>query len=169
MTDPTNRYTVKDQRRDGLLPAPRQTWVPAAPERRQAAPGAVYPVIDYSPTSNTHLAALESIRETATPVQRSVGLTIRLLPFSIVWLVLSVGVLVLSDSLVGGLLLFCALTAGSYIYLDRNERQDSAVGIEKHKAVLSASLRSKELDQAHELRSRALDAYIGQLEKRNHD
>ena len=162
-----NRYTVEQQRKLGYLPEKRQTWVPAAPERRQDAP--VYPVIEYTPAQApaNELTALDTIHETATPVQRSVGLAIRLLPFSIVWLVLSIGVLLLADSVLGGLLLFCVLTAASYIYLDRNERTDSAVGLEKHKAGLAASLRAKELDQAHELRSRALDSYIKQLERRH--
>lgn len=162
-----SRYTIEEQKRLGYLPERRQTWVPAQPERRQDAPVVAYPITDYHPANDGSLTALESIRETATPVQRSVGLAIRLLPFSVVWLVLSVGVLLLADSVLGGLLLFSVLTAASYIYLDRNERTDSAVGLEKHKAVLAASLRSKELDHNHELRSRALDSYIKQLERRH--
>jgi hypothetical protein len=77
-----------------------------------------YPIDDRYPPVRTEgqaLQALESVKETTTPVQRAYALGIRLLPFTVAWLVLA-GVLslALSGDLVVPFLLFAVLTAGTY-------------------------------------------------------
>jgi uncharacterized protein (DUF2062 family) len=111
------------------------------------------------------MQALESIKETATPVQRAFGLGIRLIPFTIAWLVLA---LVLAFALDGELivpfLLFAGLTALTYYLMNRQEYEYSAAGLERHKADLAADLRELQLQQEHELKRSALDSYIKHLE-----
>lgn len=145
----------------------RITYVPAATERR---PVPAYPIIgnEYPLASpESHLAALESVRETADPVSRAIGLSVRLLPFTIAWGILAgVLVFVLDGDIVVPFLLFALATAVTYWLMDRTEYEYSAGGLERFKASLAAELREQELRQSHELKERALDAYIKSMSER---
>lgn len=86
-------------------------------------------------------------QESATPIDRSVALIIRLIPITGVWLVLSVAlVLVLGVNMQVGFIAFAGLTALSYYKLDDRERFDSPVGVEHHR-----------IDAAHDLAIRKLE------------
>lgn len=145
------------------------TWVPELPAKRtQGAPAnpVAYPIADYPGTlSERHLAALETIRETATPVSRGWGVFVRLLPWLIPWLAICFGILYILDNPLWPLLIFAGLTAATVYGLNQQDYKHSAAGVEIHKADLAAGLKEKEIDNAHELRSKALDSYIKHLEK----
>jgi hypothetical protein len=112
------------------------------------------------------LQALESVKETATPVQRAYALGIRLIPFTGAWLVLA-GVLTfaLNGALVVPFLLFAVLTAGTYYLMNRQEYEYSAAGLERHKANLEYDLTELQLKQNYELKRSALASYIKHLER----
>lgn len=165
--------SLDEQRQLGLRPPrnPRNlpSYVPAQPPERGGPRGAAqaYPIIDYAQPATlteTHLASLETIRETTTPVERAIGLAIRTALFSFIWLILSVG---LSFMLEGDpaipFLVFCTLTALTFYLLNGQEYKNSAVGLERHKADLAHDLQSQKLDNDHEIRRRLVDAYIRSL------
>jgi hypothetical protein len=97
-------------------------------------------------------------------MDRSKALVVRMLPFTFVWLVLAVGVS-WAASMGGGftLVLFAGLTSVTYAHLDRQERQFSRNGIERHKIDTLADLKLAEMDHAQELRRMALSAHLKML------
>jgi hypothetical protein len=116
----------------------------------------------------------ESIREETSAVDRSVGLLIRQLPLSIVWIVLAVTAALVAWAvipawwaLVFGLGVFGVLSAGSFILFDRQERDYSGAGLERHRINQAAGLKRLELKQAHELKRAALDAYLDHLSRKD--
>jgi len=99
--------------------------------------------------------------EYATPISRAKGQVIRLLPFSVVWLVLGVGLTWLLGLTWPYLLVwFSVLTAGTYLRMNRDELEYSRNGLERRRVDKAAALREKELDQTHELKKIALAAYL---------
>ena len=138
------------------------TWVSAEKRSNPVA----YPMGEYSGTlTDSHLTALETIKETSTPVSRAVGLAIRTVPFAVLWLALSAGLFfLLGDEPVIPFLLFCVMTAITYYLLNGQEYRHSASGLERHKADLAHDLQARRIDNDHELRSKALDSYIRHLE-----
>lgn len=147
------------------LAKPGSTWVPNLPAKRTQAPLA-YPVgVDANTLTESHLAALETIRETATPFDRALGLVIRTAPFVVIWLVLAAGLFVALDGdLTLPFLLFAGLTAITYFLLNGQEYRHSASGLERHKADLAHDLQARRIDGDQVLREKALDAYIRHLE-----
>ena len=116
----------------------------------------------------------ESVREETSAVDRSIGLLIRQLPLSIVWIVLAVtaacvawAVIPAWWALVFGLGTFGVLSAASFILFDRQERDYSGSGLERHRINQAAGLKRLELRQAHELKRAALDAYLDHLQRKN--
>lgn len=96
------------------------------------------------------------------------ALILRLTPYSLVWLVLSVGVSWAAS--MGGwfvLILFAALTSVTYAYLDRQEYQFSRNGLERHKVDTLADLKRDEMTHQQELRRMALAATLKMLEVRD--
>lgn len=110
------------------------------------------------------LTTLEGSHERTTSMDRSKALVVRLMPYSAVWLVLSVGVAWWAS--MGGwfvLVAFAALTSVTYAYLDRTEYQFSRNGLERHKVNTLASLKRDEMSHQYELRRMALDAHLKML------
>jgi hypothetical protein len=160
---------IYDEGQEKYIDVPRdraKTWVPAAPEKRHAPMAYPMPPESAMPLAESHLASLETIRETATPIERSLGLAIRSMPFTVVWLVLCFGLMVAFDSdWPLPFLIFAVLTAVTYNALNRQEYTHSASGLERHKADLAHDLQARRIDNDHELRDKALDAYIRHLER----
>jgi hypothetical protein len=142
------------------------TWVPSLPSKRQAPPLA-YPLGEHgNALTDSHLASLETIRETANPFDRAVGLVIRTAPFCVIWLALAVGLFMAMDGdLTLPFLLFCGLTALTYYLLNGQEYRHSAAGLERHKADLAHDLQVRRLEGDQAARDKALDSYIKMLEK----
>ena len=112
-------------------------------------------------TVDPALIALGGSEEYATPVSRAKGQVIRLLPFSVVWLVLTGGLVwVLGLSFPYLLLGFAVLTAATYWRMNRDEFDHSRNGLERHRVDAATDLREKELDQTHELKKMALTTYL---------
>ena len=116
----------------------------------------------------------EAVREETSATDRSIGLLIRQLPLSIVWIVLAVtaacvawAVIPAWWALVFGLGTFGVLSAGSFILFDRQERDYSGSGLERHRINRAAELKRLELKQAHELKRAALDAYLDHLARKD--
>ena len=119
---------------------------------------------------DTPLTTLEGAREVTSGRDRAIALVIRLAPFSIVWLVLAVGVSWAAS--MGGwftLICFAALTACTYAYMDRTEYQFSRNGLERHKVDTIAGLKMAEMEHQQELKRMALEATLKMLEARNSD
>jgi len=121
------------------------SWVPNLPAK-QPNPMA-YPIShgNGQTLTESHLAALESLRETATPIQRAIGLAIRALPWLVPWLVICFGILYVLDDPLVPLLVFAGLTAGTIWALNQQEYRHSASGLERHKADLAHDLASQKL------------------------
>lgn len=102
--------------------------------------------------------------EYATPITRAQGQVIRLIPLSIVWLLLTGGVVTLLGLGFAHLfVLFAILTAVTYWRMNLDEFKHSRNGLERHKVDSAVTVRLTELDQAHELRKMALEGYLAQL------
>jgi len=153
----TNRYNSVAN----YLPA----VAPSAQQQRQD-------IIDVTAVSTTPatiyvdapLQTLDGATEKTTGLDRSQALVVRMLPFTLVWLVLAVGVSWAAS--MGGaftLVMFAGLTSITYGYLDRQERQFSRNGLERHKVDTLAHLKLAEMDHTQELRRMALQAHLKML------
>ena len=99
--------------------------------------------------------------EYATPVSRAKGQLIRLIPFTVVWLILTGGVVWLLGLTFPYLLVgFALLTAATYLRMNGQEFEHSRNGLERHRVNAAADLKEKELDQTHELKKMALTTYL---------
>ena len=99
--------------------------------------------------------------EYATPVSRAKGQVIRLIPFTVIWLLLTGGVVWLLGLSFPFLLVgFAVLTAFSYYMMNRDEFAHSRNGLERHRVNAAADLREMELTQTHELKKMALQTYL---------
>ena len=107
------------------------------------------------------LGSVSGSEEYATPVSRAKGQVIRLLPFSVIWLFLTGGLVWLLGLSFPYLLLgFAVLTAATYWRMNRDEFEYSRNGLERHRVDAATDLREKELDQTHELKKMALTTYL---------
>lgn len=156
-----NRYNQRAE----FVPAVMPTQAPTQSRRQQLARQAAE--IANVPTTvivDDALTTLEGARETTSGMDRSKALVVRLMPYSAVWLVLSVGVSWWAS--MGGwfvLVAFAALTSVTYAYLDRTEYQFSRNGLERHKVNTLASLKRDEMAHQQELRRMAMDAHLKML------
>ena len=99
--------------------------------------------------------------EYATPVSRAKGQVIRLIPFALVWLILTGGVVWLLGLTFPYLLVgFAILTAATFVKMNGQEFDHSRNGLERHRVDAAADLKEKELDQTHELKKMALTTYL---------
>jgi hypothetical protein len=113
----------------------------------------------------TAFAAQEGANEVTSGMDRSTALVVRLIPFSIVWLVLACGLVwKLALERVDGFLIFGVLTALTYYAMDKNERSDSKHGVERHRIDKAAEVTLTIAAQDHELRREIVRAYIHHLE-----
>ncbi len=116
----------------------------------------------YDPAFTSHENS--GSEEYATPISRAQGQVIRLIPFSIVWLLLTGGVVMLFGLGLPHLLAaFALLTALTYWRMNLDEFRHSRNGLERHKVDSAVTVRLTELSQAHELRKMALEGYLSQL------
>ena len=91
---------------------------------------------------------------------------IRLLPFSITWLVLGVGITWLLGLTFPYLLIwFSVFTAFSYWAMNKDEFRYSRNGLERHKVDSAVTVRLTELEHSHELRKMALEGYLRHLDE----
>lgn len=157
----TNRY----DNQANLVPAK----APAPSSRRVSKKQLARNVAELARSESTvHVDApmttLEGSHERTNAMERSRALVVRVLPFSVVWLILSVGVS-WAAALGGGftLCLFSGLTAVTYAWLDRQDHQFSRNGLERHKVNTLASLKRDEMAHQQELRRMALEAHLKML------
>jgi hypothetical protein len=115
--------------------------------------------------------AMPGADEKTSGIDRSNALVVRMLPMGCVWAFLSFGVALVAASEGGamwGLITFAivlAVTVGAtYFHMDRQERDYSRAGLERHRIDTAARLKAMEMQQAHELRQQALRAYMRHLE-----
>jgi hypothetical protein len=133
-------------------------------DQRQAATINALVTTPATVTVDEALTTLEGTQEKTNTMQRSQALIVRLLPFSAVWLVLSIGVSWAAG--MGGAFVLCAfagLTAVTYAVLDRQEYQFSRNGLERHKVNILADLKRAEMSHQQELRRMALQAHLKML------
>lgn len=150
---------------------PTTTFVPAAPRQPQP-PAALLT----TPTSGDLdiWRPTGAIHETTSATDRARGLLIRQLPLTAVWFVLAIAAALASwqfarlsgpAAVLFGLIVFGGCAAASFIAFDRQERDYSGAGLERHRINRAAELKRLELKQAHELKRDALNAYLRHLER----
>lgn len=168
-----------DEYDDGAVVAhhPTSFVAPAPPAQRMPEP----PASLWQPTSPTAADAWRpqhTITESATPEQRARALVIRQAFLWVIWLVLAIAAALAAWQLAGlgsglsalfGLAVFGGCAAAAFVALDRAERADSAVGLEKHRINRAAELERMRLLQEYELRQAALDAFIQRMEGGDHE
>ena len=111
------------------------------------------------------LGAVGGSESYETPVSSAKGQVIRLLPFSVAWLLLAVGVVwVLGLSWPYLLLMFSALTAASYWRMNLDGHEHSRNGLERFRVKAATQVRLDENAKSHELRKMALEGYLRHLE-----
>ena len=168
---------------DDLAPVQVDRWEPVATSSRPTnfvAPVSNRPELPtqlWQPTTSGDMQIWqpgEAVREETSATDRSIGLLIRQLPLSIVWIVLATTAALVAWAvipawwaLVFGLGTFGVLSAASFILFDRQERDYSGSGLERHRINQAASLKRLELKQAHELKRAALDAYLDHLQRKD--
>lgn len=150
---------------------PQANYVPAAPRQPEPLAGLLA-----TPTSGDMDIWRPSgaIHETTTATDRATGLLIRQLPLAAVWLILAIAAALAAwqfASISGaaaalfGLTVFGGCCAATFIAFDRQERDYSGAGLERHRINRAAELKRLELKQAHELKRDALNAYLRHLER----
>lgn len=160
MTD--NRYNTQAQ----FVPAVQATAFTKRDERRQMMARQAAEIAN-APTTvivDEALQTLEGSQERTSGMDRSLALVVRLAPFSVVWLVLSIGVAWWAS--MGGwfvLCFFAGLTSVTYAVMDKREYQYSRNGLERHKVDTLADLKRDEMSHQQELRRMALQAHLKML------
>jgi hypothetical protein len=111
-----------------------------------------------------------TVKETSDPLVRSKALVVRLLPVTLIYLVLSIALaFAFNFRMVWGLLIFAGLCWFSYYSLDAAERYDSATGVEHHRIDAAERLASQKMEYDAQLRREVTQAYLKQLESPKHD
>lgn len=163
-----------DEEQPLALPV-RHTPTFVAPEPRRPAP--VDPPAWIPPAQPVDVApalmAIDGAQEHTSAMDRAQALRVRLLPFVLLWgllgLVVGVVVLLVAQNAPGAalvaLLVFVALTSITYHRLNRTDYEYSREGTEQLKVVTAADLARLQLEQNHELRRTALEAYLRTLER----
>jgi hypothetical protein len=119
------------------------------------------------------LEVADGAQERTSAMDRAKALRVRLVPFLWGWVGLSVivgaVVLMVAQNAPGAALLalltFSGLTSVTYYRLNRTDYDYSREGTERHKVDTSAYLVERQMDNEHELRRMALDAYLQTLER----
>jgi hypothetical protein len=137
-------------------------WLPQAPAAGVAFPiGEMVsgggPLVQVQPSALDIAGGGESYE---TPISSAKAQIWRLAPFTLIWLVLSGGlVLYLSWSGIEFLLLWGLLSAISYFMLDRNGHQHTRNGLERHRVDKAANIQELGMEQDHERKMHALNLY----------
>lgn len=164
----TYKQTIAIERPHNFVSAQED---PAPLARRQHSNADVVGAIASPPTTiyiDDALRVEDGSTERTNSMERSKALVVRLLPFSVVWLILSIGVS--WGASMGGafaVTFFAALTAVTYAYLDRQEREFSRNGLERHKVNTLADLKLAEMSHQQELRRMALETTLKMIERRD--
>ncbi len=153
-----------DAHQRAAITGPHTRWLPgdgrAVPIERRAGPD-VGSVSGHLATVDPALIASAGGEEYATPVSRAKGQVIRLIPFAVVWLLLTGGVVWLLGLTFPYLLIgFALLTAATFVKMNGQEFDHSRNGLERHRVNAAADLREMELTQTHELKKMALQTYL---------
>lgn len=164
----SNRYNLQAQ----FVPAVANNTALEKPSRRQqlARQAAEIASVPTTVIVDDALQTLEGAKESTSGMDRSMALVVRLIPFSVVWLILAIGVG--WAAALGGwftLCFFSGLTAVTYAYLDRQEYKYSRNGLEIHKVDTLADLKRDEMSHQQELRRMALEATLKMMEVRSDD
>lgn len=94
-------------------------------------------------------------------ITRAQGQVIRLIPFSIVWLLLTGGVVMIFGLGFPHLLtVFALLTAVTYWRMNKDEINNSRNGLERHKVDAALEVRLLQMAQEHELKKAMLEKYL---------
>lgn len=110
------------------------------------------------------LQTLDGATEKTSGMDRSLALVVRMVPFTFIHFLLALGISHMAT--MGNafmVVLFAGLTSITYGYLDRQERQFSRNGLERHKVDTLAELKLAEMDHTQELRRMALRAHLQML------
>jgi hypothetical protein len=116
---------------------------------------------------------MAAAKEATSAVDRAKGLRIRLVPFLALYglagVVVGGAVWLVAESVplaaLGAVLTFAALGVGTYVKLNGQDYDHSGAGVERLRIVEAAQLQREQLEQTHELRKMALDAYLETLER----
>ncbi len=120
----------------------------------------------------------DGAKETTSARDRAVGLIMRSVPLLGLQFLLSIGLVGLAaltvwssaslgPSVILILVLWGLMASGTYLWLDKNERADSRVGLEKHRIDAAVGLEFHRVDLDYDLKRRAVDAYIRSIESQN--
>lgn len=148
---------------------PQTTFVPAMPARRpEPLPPALAPS---TPATVDAWRPHEALHERTDARDRAAGFVLRMLPLTMIWLILSVAAAIVLAMLagtlwaaVGGLMLWGTLTAITYLAHDTQERRYAAGGIERHRLDLAHDLERRRIEHEAEARRAVIDAYLKRLE-----
>lgn len=121
----------------------------------------------------TAWTAVDGAQERTSAMDRARALRVRLLPFVLLWALLSLIVFVVvllvaqnaPGAALGGLLVFTALSAGTYVKLNGQDYAHSREGTERHRIDTAAYLVERHMENEQEMRRMALDAYLQTLEQ----
>ncbi len=103
-------------------------------------------------------------KESTGPMERSKALIVRLIPVTLIYLVLSVALaFAFNVALVWAFVAFAGLTAFSYYNMDNLERYDSASGIEHHRIEAAKEVALQKLANDRAQQQEITQAYIKML------
>lgn len=156
---------------------PPKTWVPATPPGARQSIQPIPERIDLVPVDVADVWRPGSpIAERTDARDRAWGLLIRQLPLAAVWLILAVAAALAAwqfASISGpaaalfGLVIFGGSCAATFIAFDRQERDYSGAGLERHRINQAASLKRLELKQMFELKRLVLERYLDHLDRKD--
>lgn len=142
----------------------------ATPTAYQITPSQAKRLENMAQTDNTILVPDQAFnpqattKESTSPMERSKALIVRLLPVTLIYLVLSVALaLAFNVALVWAFVGFAALTWWSYYSLDASERYDSATGVEHHRIEAAKEVALQKLANDRAQQQEITQAYIKML------
>lgn len=153
--------------RTSYLPAEVQTVRRISPEEVRALEGwSGAPV----PEAEIHSVFTPQPIGQESGMERSLALLVRLLPFSAVWLLLTIGIVwKFQTGLDMGFLIFAGLSAVTWYKLSGQEYAHSSSGVERHRIDTAYALKMQEMAHQQELRRMALESTLKLMEGRNHE
>lgn len=110
------------------------------------------------------MQAYDGANERTSGVDRSLGWSLRLVPYTLIIFVLTAALVWLADGswpLLFGL--FAGMCLGVYAVLDKREHQHSRAGVERHRIDSVTSLDELREKNAHELRKMWLEVQIERI------
>ena len=103
-------------------------------------------------------------KESTGPMERSKALIVRLLPVSVIYMVLAIALaFAFNVALAWAFVAFAGLTAFSYYNMDNLERYDSATGVEHHRIEAAKEVALQKLANDRAQQQEITQAYIKML------